>query len=112
MIEKEVLDYLTDKLNCNVYLEEPDNEERTYIVISKSSDYIIDHLNFATIDFYIYSDTLYNTSLFSEEVKRVMMNIIELNNISNVELNSLYNFTDTEKKKYRYFADFDIVYLE
>ena len=44
-------------------------------------------------------------------MKAAMEKIIELDDISKCELNSDYNYTDTNRKKYRYQAVFDIVYF-
>ncbi|SDQ04437.1 hypothetical protein SAMN04487752_0319, partial [Carnobacterium viridans] len=47
-------------------------------------------------------------ALLNEELKEVVENLILLNEISGVRLNSDYNFTDTTTKEYRYQAVFDI----
>lgn len=39
-----------------------------------------------------------------------MQKLIEKDEISRVKLNSDYNFTDTQKKKYRYQAIYEITY--
>ena len=39
-----------------------------------------------------------------------MLDIDELDSISKCELNSDYNFTDTQQKKYRYQAVFNLTY--
>ena len=43
-----------------------------------------------------------------ENVKKVVEQLVELNDVSDVSLNSDYNYTDTETKEYRYQAVFDI----
>lgn len=47
-----------------------------------------------------------------EEVKRVIENMIELDEIRSIRLNNDYNFTDTTTKEYRYQAIFEINYYE
>ncbi|KZK42749.1 Phage-associated protein [Lactococcus cremoris] len=51
---------------------------------------------------------MYEAAKLNEKLKEVVEQLIELNEISNVSLNSDYNFTDTETKEYRYQAVFDI----
>lgn len=51
---------------------------------------------------------MYDAAKLNEELKEVVENMIELDEISNVQLNSDYNFTDTTTKEYRYQAVFDI----
>ena len=45
------------------------------------------------------------------KVKEAVKGLVELDSISGVHLNSDYNFTDTETKRYRYQAVFDINYF-
>ena len=52
--------------------------------------------------------SMYEAAKLNEQLKEVVERLIELNEISNVSLNSDYNFTDTETKEYRYQAVFDI----
>ena len=58
-----------------------------------------------------FSTSLYGAATLNERVKAAMEKIIELDDISKCELNSDYNYTDTNRKKYRYQAVFDIVYF-
>ncbi len=50
--------------------------------------------------------------MLNEEVKQAIEKMVELPSISRVELNSDYNFTDTETKRYRYQAVVDFIYFE
>ena len=45
---------------------------------------------------------MYEASLLNETVKEIVEQLVELNDVSDVSLNSDYNYTDTETKKYRY----------
>ena len=40
-----------------------------------------------------------------------MEDIVELDSISQAELNTDYNFTDTQTKRYRYQAVYDLVFF-
>ena len=53
---------------------------------------------------------MYKASELNEIVKEKMDDLITLPNISKSSLNSDYNFTDTQTKKYRYQAVYDIYY--
>ena len=55
---------------------------------------------------------MYEASALNEEVKRVMLQITRLSDVSAVRLNSDYNFTSTEAKAYRYQAVFVLTYYE
>ena len=51
---------------------------------------------------------MYEASLLNEKVKEAVEELIKLNIVSQVKLNSDYAFNDTETKRYRYQAVFDI----
>jgi hypothetical protein len=51
---------------------------------------------------------MYKAAKLNDDVINAMNDLIELDDICRVELNSNYNYTDTETKEYRYQAVFDI----
>ena len=53
---------------------------------------------------------MYEAALLNREVIEKMKNMITLDEIFKVKLNSDYNFTDPSTKKYRYQCIFDITY--
>ena len=64
-------------------------------------------------------DTHVHTGLFeseekvvdmNEEIKQAMFNAVTLDEISKVELNSNYNYTDSATKQYRYQAVYVVVH--
>lgn len=109
MIEKIVLDYLMGKLGDIVFLETPKNKT-SFILIEKIGSSHKEHIKTSTIAIQSFDKSLYKTALLNEKVKDVMNNIIELDNIVKIELNSDYNYTDTAVKRYRYQALFHIVH--
>lgn len=109
MIEKIVRDYLETELKVGVYLEVP-QDGSTFVVMEKTGSSKENHISRATIAIQSYAGTLYEAAQLNEAVKAAMENIIDLNVICDCSLNSDYNFTDTETKKYRYQAVFDITH--
>lgn len=109
MIEEIVRNFLEEKLQLGVYLEVPKNET-TFVVLEKTGSGKEDYINSATIAIQSYGPSLYKAAQLNSLVKEAMEEIIELDDVSSCELNSDYNFTDTETKKYRYQAVFDIVH--
>lgn len=83
----------------------------SYVIFEKTSSGKRDYANSATFAFQSYAPTLYSAAILNEEVKSAVENMIELDDISGIHLNSDYNFTDTETKEYRYQAVFDINYF-
>lgn len=110
MIEKTILKYLLDKLDVPVFLEEPTDKSESYIIVEKTSQSNLNLIKTSTIAIQSYGSSLLNAAELNEKVISVMSNMISLDIISKVTLNSAYNFTDTETKRYRYQAVFHIVH--
>lgn len=111
MVESIVKNYLQSNLNVPVRLEEEDDLGKEYILIEKTGSNKENHVASATLAVQSFSMSLYGAATLNERVKTAMEKIIELDDISKCELNSDYNYTDTNRKKYRYQAVFDIVYF-
>lgn len=117
MIEVIIREYLAGKLNVPVLLEKPDDNTKNYVLIEKTGSGRVNHINDATFAVQSYGLTLYEAAALSEEVKIAMIGngrtewgITSEEDISRCELNSEYNFTDTETKEYRYQAIYDIYF--
>ena len=109
MIEKIVRDYLKETLNIGVYLEvEKDNPP--FIVLEKTGSREENYITRATIAVQSYGTSMYEAASLNAQVIDAMKQIIELDEISDCELNSDYNYTDTETKRYRYQAVFNITH--
>lgn len=70
----------------------------------------MNYIDKAIIAIQSYSSSLYKAAVLNEKVKIIMKNIIEMDEISECELNSDYNYTDTSRKKYRYQAVYELTY--
>lgn len=110
MIEVIIKNHLDAKLTEPVYLEKPSPSIESYVVFEKTSSGKSNHLPTATFAFQSYGKSLYEALQLNEKVKVAVEQLIELDEIRGVSLNSDYNFTDTATKEYRYQAVFDIKY--
>lgn len=110
MIELIILNYLKGKLEVPVSLEKQSKETGSYVVFEKTSSDKTNHLPSATIAFQSYGESLYKAVMLNEEVKEAVEDLIKLDEIRGLSLNSDYNFTDTSTKEYRYQAVYDINY--
>ena len=110
MIEKTVLDYLTATLEVKVCMEESEKMPTEYVLVEKTGAGEENHIKSATLVVQSYAQTLFKAAELNVKVKEAMENIIPLNDISRCNLNTDYNFTDTQRKKYRYQAVFDITH--
>ncbi len=110
MIEKTILDYLSENLSVPVSLEVPADPPDSFVVLEKTGSGRENHISTAMIAAQSYAPTLYQAAQLNEEVKAAMDCLIELDEICRSELNSDYNFADTESKRYRYQAVYDITH--
>lgn len=110
MIEKILLDYLTENLSVPVYLEVPINPPKTFVIFEKVGSSEENHLKKSMLAIQSYAETLYKSVVLNENVKEVMKEFIELDSIAKSKLNGDYNFTDTETKQYRYQCLYEVTH--
>lgn len=110
MIEAIVRNYLKEKLSVEVYMEEPEEIPESYVIIEKTGGGKSNGLNSATLAIQSYAQSLADACLLNEAVKLALEDIDMQDPISKAELNTDYNFTDTETKRYRYQAVYDFIY--
>lgn len=110
MIERIVFEYLQLNIDVPVYLEVPKNPPDVFVVIEKTGSGNTNHIKSATIAIQSYASSMTGAIELNETVKNIMLGIVSEQEIGNCYLNSDYNFTDVETKRYRYQAVFDIVH--
>lgn len=108
MIELIIKKYLDGHLEVPSFFEHQSDLPKRYVLIEKTSSGKGDQLVSSTFAFQSYAESMLEAAKLNEQVKNVVEKMIELGEISCIQLNSDYNFTDTTTKKYRYQAVFDI----
>jgi hypothetical protein len=112
MIELIVLDYLKACLDVPVVMEEPEKPPDAYVILEKTGGGRNGPLKTATMAMKSYGKTLEKAAMLNEKLKAVMEDIEDQDPISSAKLNSDYNYTDTNTKRYRYQAVFDFIYYQ
>lgn len=112
MIETVIRDHLKKVLDVQCLMEMPEKQPKQFVLIEKSGSALENHITSAIITIQSYADTMLHAAQLNEHVKRAMLAAAQLDAICKVELNSDYNYTDTQMKKYRYQAVFDLIYYE
>ena len=102
MIEVTILRYLSEHLDVPVYMEEPEDPPKSYVLIERTGSQETDCIETTTLALQSYGEMLYDAAALNMEVKTAIKNAVELPSVSAVYINSDYNFTDTETKRYRY----------
>ena len=112
MIETLLMNYLEDCLQVDVYFEIPKGKIEKYIVIEKTGGSETDHVCDSTFAIQSYEDSLAEAAKLNQKVIEAMRDFETLDEICECTLNSNYNYTDVEIKKYRYQAVFDITHYQ
>ena len=103
MIAKTLLDYLDSVLDVPVVMEAPE-QTSGYVLIDQTGSSRTNHIITTTFAIQSYGDSLYEAMVLNDEVKDAMAGFAELGNVTRVELQTDYNFTNTATKQYRWQA--------
>ena len=109
MIAKTLLDYLSSVLDVPVVMEAPD-QVTDYVLIDQTGSSRMNHITTTTLALQSYGATLYEAMLLNREVEEAMDGFAELGEVTRVELNTDYNFTNTATKQYRWQAVYNITH--
>ena len=109
MIAKTLLDYLSSVLDVPVVMEAPE-QVTDYVLIDQTGSSRMNHITTTTLALQSYGATLYEAMLLNQEVEEAMGGFAELGEVTRVELNTDYNFTNTATKQYRWQAVYNITH--
>ena len=108
MFEIAIKEFLDGHLSVPAFLERQDEMPDSYVLFEKTSGGKRNQLPSSTFAFQSYGKSMYEAAKLNEELKETVEDMITLNEVSGIKLNSDYNYTDTTTKEYRYQAVFDI----
>ena len=103
MIAKTLLDYLDQTLDVPGVMEAPD-QTSDYVLIDQTGSSRTNHIITTTFAIQSYGDTLYEAMVLNDAVKDAMVGFAELGNVTRVDLQTDYNYTNTATKQYRWQA--------
>jgi hypothetical protein len=83
-------------------MEEPIDKPASYVLIERTGSSESDLIESTTLALQSYGASLYDAAVLNMAVKARIKQAVELPSVSAVYINSDYNFTDTETKRYRY----------
>lgn len=110
MIEITVRDHLAGKCQVEVHMEVPANPPQRFVVLRKGDSSRENYLDKAIFVADSYAESLLEAAKLNEQVKTIMDDLIELNEICCVRRSGDYPNPDTASKRYRYQAVFDITH--
>jgi len=108
LIEVIIKQYLDEHLNVPSFFDYPEIPPKQFVLIDRTGGGKTHHLPNATIAFQSYAESKYGAMMLNHDLIQTLENMIELPEISRIELNSDYNFPDVVRKQQRYQAVFDI----
>lgn len=112
MIELVIKDHL-ESLGYSVFMETPEGGLLPpCLLIERTGGGMVDHIRRGTVAIQSYGRSLYEAAELNARMIRDMDGILARPEVAACDLNSDYNYTDLEKKLYRYQAVFDLVYYE
>ena len=103
MIAKTLHDYLGSNLDVPVVMEAPE-QTKGYVLIDQTGSSRTNHIITTTFAIQSYGASLYDAMVLNDEVKDAMVGFAELDEITRVELETDYNYTNTATKQYRWQA--------
>lgn len=109
MIETVLLEYLGDHLSVPVCMEAPE-ETTGYVLLDKTGSSRTNHIITSTFAVQSYGASLLEAAQLNAEVETVMAGLLELDEITKVDLETDYNFTNTTTKQYRWQAVYHITH--
>lgn len=113
MIEDIVREHLIDEIQLPVYLEEPERPPQRYILLEKTGsggDSAAHAVASAMMIIQSYAPSMVSAALLNERVKQAMWRLEADDRVCRVRCNSDLNYTDTQTRRYRYQALFEITY--
>lgn len=111
IIEVFVCGYLNRVSGTPAFGEIPKQAPESFFVVEKLGSGRENLIDSATVAVQSYAPSKLAAAVLNEQLKEIMEHLPEEPEISACELNSDYDHTDTDSKRYRYQAVFDITYF-
>ena len=109
MIVTDLLQYLNEHLTVEAYAEAPE-ELTNYVLIEQTASSRSNHIITTTIAVQSYGSSLLDAMTLNSEVEAAMNGFLTLDNVTRVELETDYNFTNTTTKQHRWQAVYNITH--
>ena len=119
MIETTIISYLDSYLNptptpeghVNIFVGMEQPEQLTnYVIVDKTGSSRSNQITTSTFAVQSYGPSLLEALELSKTVEAAMLNIVTLDEVAGVRLETDYNFTDTTTKQYRWQAVYQITH--
>lgn len=110
MIEIIIKNFVEEKLSVPVYMELPENAPDRFVILDRSDTNRENRIETSLFVAQSYAESKLEAAKLNKQVKEVMDALVELEQVSCSELNSDYPFPDTQRKRHRYQAVYNITH--
>lgn len=110
MIEIAVVNFVAQRLSVPVYMEYPNNAPDRFVILDRSDTNRENHIETSLFIAQSYAESKLEAANLNQQVKAVMDALVDLEQVSCSELNSDYPFPDTQRKRHRYQAVYNITH--
>ncbi len=111
MIETTVIQFLSKALTVPVSGRIPANPPQSFVIVRKRDSERADHIDTALIELQCYAASQLEAAELSQQVQAAIDSMVILDNISCCEFGGDYDDPDTENKRERYTAMYNITYF-
>ncbi len=105
-----MINHLAAELELPVYIEMPEHPPKSFVILDRTGGGNENRINTATFAIQSYGVSIAEAASLNERVKLALDWDRLPADILSARLNSDYNYSDTEKRKYRYQAVYEIFY--
>lgn len=112
MIDVKVIEYLNSVMDVPAYGMMPENMSGSFLVVGLLTSGFRDQISMATVDIYCYAETKAEAAELAQVVKREMLNMIVLPEVSSAKLGDLTSDIDKKFKLPRYEVIMNLWYYD
>ena len=112
MIELTVKEFMEGRLSVPLFMEIPANPPKAFVVLHKGDTSREDFVNSAMFVADSYAPSMLEAARLNEQVVAAFDSLTDLDTVSSSKRGGDYSVPDTQNKRYRYQAVFDITYYD
>lgn len=111
-IEREIVAYLTERLDCTAYAEVPNPRPERFVTVERTggTQDIYGAIDYPSVAVQSWEATRARAQALADEVDGLMLAMpLDIENVMGSDRNSLYNFPDPDSGQSRYQGIYELV---
>lgn len=110
MIENIVIEFLDEHMDVPCYMDMPNPRPQKFLLLEKTSGDEANYIQNATVAIQSYGRSNYEVAVLNEQLKKVLRDIVELDEVCSATRISDHNFPDLKEKIPRYQAIYNFTF--